>query len=192
MNNDLTFAVNTNWDLFEHAPSKTFYLRHESQWLKAASVSGPWTATGELPASFAKLPAEEGWKDVHAALPKGTAKASTAPTVFVSTVPAELILLRGAAAVRAGARHEAAVGSQHRLRCVPARRRRVRCTTWSPDAGSRRRTSPARGHLPRSRSPPTSRRFRSSTSAHACWPRSPAPRRPLKRSCSRRCRRRRA
>ena len=25
--NDLKFAVNTNWDLFEHAPTKTYYLR---------------------------------------------------------------------------------------------------------------------------------------------------------------------
>jgi hypothetical protein len=96
-NNDLRFAVNTNWDLFEHPPSKTFYLRHESQWLKAASVSGPWTVTGDLPASFSKLPAEESWKDVRAALPKAATKPSAAPKVFVSTVPAELILLRGAA-----------------------------------------------------------------------------------------------
>src|SRR4029077_12835276 len=25
--NDLRFAVNTNWDLFEHSPTKTFFLR---------------------------------------------------------------------------------------------------------------------------------------------------------------------
>ena len=28
--NDLKFAVNTNWDLFQHEPTKTFYLRHEN------------------------------------------------------------------------------------------------------------------------------------------------------------------
>ena len=96
-NNDLRFAVNTNWDLFEHPPSKTFYLRHESRWLKASSVSGPWTATAELPASFTKLPAEDSWKDVRAALPKTTSKPPAAPTVFVTMVPGELILLSGAA-----------------------------------------------------------------------------------------------
>ena len=96
-NNDLRFAVNTNWDLFEHQPSKTFYLRHESQWLKSSSVSGPWTATGQLPASFSKLPAEDNWKEVRAAVPKATSTPSAAPTVFVSMVPGELILLRGAA-----------------------------------------------------------------------------------------------
>ena len=40
--NDLQSAVNTNWDLFEHGPTKTYYLRHEKVWLKATDVKGPW------------------------------------------------------------------------------------------------------------------------------------------------------
>src|SRR5918995_1572374 len=64
--NDLKFAVNTNWDLFQHVPSNTFYLRNESSWLKATDVKGPWAAAG------------------------------TVPRVFVSFTPAELILLTGA------------------------------------------------------------------------------------------------
>ena len=60
--NDLKFAVNTNWDLFEHAPTKTFYLRHDQSWLtrdrrqgaveagrqaaRTASRSCPPTTTG--------------------------------------------------------------------------------------------------------------------------------------------------
>ena len=35
--NDLKFAVNTNWDLFQHESTKTFYLRNEKAWLKATS-----------------------------------------------------------------------------------------------------------------------------------------------------------
>jgi hypothetical protein len=93
--NDLRFAVNTNWDLFEHGPSKTFFLRNGDAWLKAASVSGPWSPAGTLPGSFVKLPADDNWKDVRAALPGRTVAASALPTVFVSTAPAELILLRG-------------------------------------------------------------------------------------------------
>ena len=50
--NDLKFAVNTNWDLFQHAPTKTLYLRNDAVWLKATDVKGPWTArrhaAGEL------------------------------------------------------------------------------------------------------------------------------------------------
>ena len=93
--NELRFAVNTNWDLFEHPPSKTLFLRHETTWLKASSVTGQWVPAGTLPPSFTKLPADENWKEVRAALPGRTVAASALPTVFVSTTPAELILLRG-------------------------------------------------------------------------------------------------
>ena len=30
---DLKFAVNTNWDLFLHEPTNTYYLRNEQTWL---------------------------------------------------------------------------------------------------------------------------------------------------------------
>jgi hypothetical protein len=94
MGNDLKFAVNTNWDLFEHGPTKTFYLRHDQSWLSAADVKGPWKAAGKLPDAFAKLPGDDNWKDVKAALPGRTP--TPMPKVLVSAMPAELILLRGA------------------------------------------------------------------------------------------------
>ena len=92
--NDLKFAVNTNWDLFQHVPTNTLYLRNNQAWLKAADVKGPWSAAGPLPGSFKKLPDEENWKDVKASL---TAKPTTGavPKVFVSLQPAELILTTG-------------------------------------------------------------------------------------------------
>ncbi len=93
--NDLRSAVNTNWDLFEHAPSKTYYLRNDKTWMKSSDVKGPWTPAGKLPASFDKLPADENWKDVKATLPGKKLSASDAPKVFVSFEPAELILLKG-------------------------------------------------------------------------------------------------
>jgi hypothetical protein len=93
--NDLRYAVNTNWDLFEHGPSKIFYLRYESSWLKAAAVAGPWTPAGDLPGSFAKLPADANWKEVKASLPGKKIDPKKAPKVFVSLEPAELILLEG-------------------------------------------------------------------------------------------------
>jgi len=94
--NDLMSAVNTNWDLFEHTPTKTYYLRNDRVWLKATDVKGPWTPAGTLPASFTKLPDDENWKDVKASLPGTKITAGQTPKVFVSTKPAELILLRGA------------------------------------------------------------------------------------------------
>ena len=59
--NDLKYAVNTNWDLFQHVPTNTYYLRNEASWLKAANVSGPWSPAGTLPASFKILPPDDNW-----------------------------------------------------------------------------------------------------------------------------------
>jgi hypothetical protein len=92
--NDLKFAVNTNWDLFQHA-SGTYYLRNDKSWLKATDVKGPWSPAGTLPDSFKKLPADDNWKDVKTNLPGTSLKASEVPNVFVSLTPAELILLTG-------------------------------------------------------------------------------------------------
>ena len=38
--NDLKFAVNTNWDVFEHEPTKTYYLRDNQTWLTTKHVEG--------------------------------------------------------------------------------------------------------------------------------------------------------
>ena len=93
--NDLKFAVNTNWDLFLHDPTKLYYLRNEESWLQASDVKGPWTAAVKLPESFEKLPADDNWKEVKDALPGKKLSADKLPQVFVSTAPAEMILLTG-------------------------------------------------------------------------------------------------
>ncbi len=93
--NDLKYAINTNWDLFQHGPTNTLYLRNEKVWLKATAVQGPWTPAGTLPDSFKKLPPDDNWKEVKASLP-GQKPSDKTPTVLVSTEPAELILLTGA------------------------------------------------------------------------------------------------
>jgi hypothetical protein len=93
--NDLQSAVNTNWDLFQHAPTKTYYLRDNDIWLKATDVKGPWEPADDLPPSFAKLPDDDNWKDVKASLPGKKVSAAKTPKAFVSSTPAELILLQG-------------------------------------------------------------------------------------------------
>jgi hypothetical protein len=92
---DLRYAVNTNWDLFEHAPTGTLYLRHNQSWLQATAFRGPWKPAGRLPDSFSKLPDDDNWKDVKAALPGTRPSGKTMPAVFVSTDPAELIVIEG-------------------------------------------------------------------------------------------------
>jgi hypothetical protein len=92
--NDLRIAVNTNWDVFQYPPSNLYYLRINTSWLKAPGVEGPWTPAGTLPDSFAKLPDNDNWKDVRAALAAHQAPGAN-QTVFVSKKPAELIQLKG-------------------------------------------------------------------------------------------------
>jgi hypothetical protein len=97
-NNDLKFAVNTNWDVFQLESSHAYFLRYERIWLKANDLKGPWTPAGTLPASFSKLPADDNWTEVKASLPGAPVSAQAMPVVHVSTEPAELILLRGSPA----------------------------------------------------------------------------------------------
>jgi hypothetical protein len=92
---DLRYAVNTNWDVFEYGPSKKLYVRSNQSWLESTAVGGPWTPAGKLPESFSKLPADDNWKDVKAALPGTRLTTKTTPKVFVATEPAELIVLEG-------------------------------------------------------------------------------------------------
>ncbi len=46
---DLRYAVNTNWDLFEHTPTKTFYARYND--IVAAGDGGDGTVDGRHRAS---------------------------------------------------------------------------------------------------------------------------------------------
>src|SRR5204862_39292 len=82
-----------NWDVFELESSKTYYLRNEKRWLKASDINGPWSSATTPPDSLSKLPDDGNWTEVKAALPRPSAAAAD-PSVFVSTQPAELILLR--------------------------------------------------------------------------------------------------
>jgi uncharacterized membrane protein YgcG len=92
--NDLKFAVNTNWDFFQYPPTSTYYLRNEATWLKSTAIGGPWTPAGPLPESFKNLPAtDDNWKEVVLNLP-GKPIAHV-PKVDVTTTPAELILFDG-------------------------------------------------------------------------------------------------
>ncbi len=92
----LKFAVNTNWDLFHHVGSSTYYLLYEESWLKASSVTGPWAPAGKLPRKISKkIPKNESFETVHAHVPGKKISKDEAPKAFVSFEPAELIYIRG-------------------------------------------------------------------------------------------------
>ena len=117
--NDLKYAVNTNWDLFEHDPTKTFYLRHNESWLKATAVNGPWQAAGKLPASFGKLPADANWTEVKAAVPgKALARRQAADGLRQPEAGGADSRSQQAELPRRR-QYEAAVAVQHRERRVP-------------------------------------------------------------------------
>lgn len=94
---DLKFALNTNWDLFEHTTTKTYYLRNASYWLKSNNLNSGWMPAGKLPESFSKLPADENWKDVKANLPGKAISPGNMPKVVSVTTPTEMIVTTGPA-----------------------------------------------------------------------------------------------
>ena len=93
--NDLKYAINTNWDLFEHTPTKAYFLLAGESWLKAIDLKGPWTYAGPLPESFKTLPADQNFTEVKSKVPGKKLSADKTPRVFVSLAPAEMILLTG-------------------------------------------------------------------------------------------------
>jgi len=91
---DLQFIVNTNWDLFFEKNKKTYYLLNNNMWLTATDLKGRWIQTKTIPKDMSKLPAGENFDAVKRFVPP-PGGAGTAPQVFYSSTPAELLLLRG-------------------------------------------------------------------------------------------------
>jgi hypothetical protein len=92
---DLSFVVNTNWDLFKEKDGD-FYLLHETLWLTAEALEGPWKSASKLPKEFKSLPSGENWVDVKKQLPmRDDNKKRLPPWVFLAQQPSELILLKG-------------------------------------------------------------------------------------------------
>jgi hypothetical protein len=92
--NDLKYAVNTNWDLFSHEPSKIYYLRHDASWLQASDVKGRGRGR-QAARQLQEAAADDNWKDVKAALPGKTLSADRCPRSSSAPRPAELILMHG-------------------------------------------------------------------------------------------------
>jgi hypothetical protein len=91
----LEFVVNTNWSLFFDKSASKYYLLNDKQWLTAADLKGPWTVTTKLPQDMSKLPNEPNWADIKKVVPPPAGAGATAPKVFYSNVPAEIITFQG-------------------------------------------------------------------------------------------------
>ncbi len=90
---DLSFIVNTNWDLFKDNKDKQYYLLVDNVWLTTNNLNGQWSQVTTLPKDFSSLPSGQNFDEVIEMVPPPAGVA--APTVFFSKVPAELILTDG-------------------------------------------------------------------------------------------------
>ncbi|MGH7156176.1 MAG: hypothetical protein ACREF3_19790 [Acetobacteraceae bacterium] len=90
----LSFAVNTNWDVFvDHG---TWYLLNDVLWLSAPAATGPYKPAARLPAAFNAIPHDTSFAAVRQQIPpKPVPVADKVPTIFVSTRPAEIVVTAG-------------------------------------------------------------------------------------------------
>ncbi|WP_276483817.1 hypothetical protein [Paraflavitalea pollutisoli] len=91
---NLTFIVNTNWDLFQEK-KKDYYLLINRNWYTATNLEGPWKYTRTIPKDMSKLPAGQNFDEVKKYIPP-PAPSGNNPQIFFSNKPAELIQLKGA------------------------------------------------------------------------------------------------
>ncbi len=97
---ELSYATNTEADVFVYAPTKTSYYLAAGRWFSATDLKGPWTyATPELPPDFANIPADNPAARVLVSVP-GTDEAKDA--VLLAQVPTtvEVDPAKAAAAVK--------------------------------------------------------------------------------------------
>ena len=89
---DLLRVINTRVLLLLDRSADRYYLWLMNRWLAAPKLDGPWAALGNPPASLQKA------KEVTVQsnqVEKPLLQGGAVPTVYVSTVPAELIVLKG-------------------------------------------------------------------------------------------------
>jgi hypothetical protein len=81
----LSYATNTESDVFVHGATKTTYILLSGRWFRASSLQGPWTfASLDLPVDFQQIPESSPAADVRSSVP-GTPEADDA--VLLAQVP---------------------------------------------------------------------------------------------------------
>ena len=96
---NLKYALNTNWLIFKYEIDGDLFLLNEGKWLTSKSINGPWERTNSLPKDLKKLAKEDDWKDLSNVVPAKSSDLRT-PTIFTSTLPAELIVFMGSPKVK--------------------------------------------------------------------------------------------
>jgi hypothetical protein len=95
----LSYAVNTNWDVF--VGGGTWYLLNNGLWFSAPHANGPYASIAQLPAKFRALPKNKNFAEANLHIPATAPTPKTPiPKIFVSTKPAEIIVTTGAPSFR--------------------------------------------------------------------------------------------
>jgi hypothetical protein len=92
---NLKYAVNTNWNIIFNAADSRYYLLDGDRWISATGAQGPWSPA-RAPSSFASIPNNDNWTEVHQNLGAPAPSPDQVPTVFASTKDADMILIDGA------------------------------------------------------------------------------------------------
>ena len=96
----LTYAVNTNWNVFVDQGS--WYLLNNGIWYSASQVGGPYTPLARLPDGFLALKKDPAFSGIARDIPAKPPTPKDIPAqVFVSQKPAEIIVTAGAPSLRA-------------------------------------------------------------------------------------------
>jgi len=96
---DLVYATNTEADVFVYGETQQYFYLAAGRWFTSSSLQGPWTyATSELPADFAKIPADSPAARVLVSV-SGTEQAKDA--VLLAQVPTTVEVDPKAAAAQA-------------------------------------------------------------------------------------------
>jgi len=89
-NTHLSYATNTESDLFLQQPENQYYFLIAGRWFRSKSLDGPWVyANAELPADFALIPPDSNPGRVLASVP-GTEEANDA--VLLAQVPTTVVV----------------------------------------------------------------------------------------------------
>ncbi len=91
----LSFAVNTNWDLFYDNNDHSYYLLNGNYWMKSSSQEDGWKPVTKLPDDFDKLPDNGNWINAKKNIPPSQFKGDNVPEVIFSSEPTELVFTDG-------------------------------------------------------------------------------------------------
>jgi hypothetical protein len=90
-----TRVVNTPALLLFDSATGTFYLDGGSWWMTASSLTGPWTAAANPPQDLTEIKQQLTKDEEKESSEAPAAPSENPPAVYVSTVPAELLITRG-------------------------------------------------------------------------------------------------